>query len=210
MPYLTPDEPTRLVAVLVQVPDTMMPHFVGALLDLWDWDHWEYFGPSAIDDTIDRVAAMIESIQEDYSPPMAAFKGLKKRAYDANEGIYFTGTSAIIPFNNSVFNYGFSDNGQGVFTLQASGGGFYSIRCNVSLYSEADNVEVFLYIKVNNAYLDDQVVASKLVSGETRPLQISALTRLFDGDAVSIWGRVAGVSFALYSAMIDLVKVGEA
>lgn len=65
MPYLTPETPTGFVRMAVNVPDTLLPHFVGAIARLWDEDHWEQFGTLTVPDTLQYIANMILELESD-------------------------------------------------------------------------------------------------------------------------------------------------
>lgn len=64
MPFLTPDTPSAARIIVIRTEDTLIPDFIGALLELWDAQHWELFGSMGIEDTVSLVSAAINGILE--------------------------------------------------------------------------------------------------------------------------------------------------
>lgn len=65
MAFLTPDLPSGVLLVTLQVPDTLLPSVVGALLELDLLRHWEEFGTVSVDDALLFVSGILGSITEE-------------------------------------------------------------------------------------------------------------------------------------------------
>lgn len=63
MAHLTPDTPTGTTPLLVSVPNTLLPHIVGAIASLWDTCDWEAFGTLTVPETLDLVADVITGLE---------------------------------------------------------------------------------------------------------------------------------------------------
>lgn len=79
MPFLTPDPPETLVTFQAAIPDTLLPHFIGAWLELWKLVHWENFGALSSDLAVEYVTEVFNSIAE--FPPLPAIEAGKTIKY---------------------------------------------------------------------------------------------------------------------------------
>jgi len=88
--FLTPNVPNRTLGVSVDVPDTILPLFLGAILELWDPLGWEVFGTCTIGETIDLVSDLFLSVDYDQSLVPGEVDQYKAFLYgDKNPDIYF-------------------------------------------------------------------------------------------------------------------------
>lgn len=60
MPWLTPDTETGTVYRSLVIPEYLVPHVTGCLLQLSERYNWEAFGDMSIDDTLAAVDSMLE------------------------------------------------------------------------------------------------------------------------------------------------------
>lgn len=68
MPFLTPDPPETLITLQAAIPDTLLPHFIGAWLELWKIAHWENFGALSQDLAVEYITEAFTTITE--FPPL--------------------------------------------------------------------------------------------------------------------------------------------
>lgn len=69
MPWLTPAQPVSLIAVSFDVPDTILPVFVGAMLETVGEQNWEKFGDMDIETALLYCQGVLDSLIETALPP---------------------------------------------------------------------------------------------------------------------------------------------